>query len=418
MRAVLVTAALVAACGCSSDTVPATPSGSGGNGSDGGNHSDAHSPDAGSGVTPAPEGDPFTTLAEWHLFEDAAKQRPSDGVVPYDVVSQLYADYAAKRRFIYVPAGKKIGYSPTEKWALPVGTILVKTFSYLADARDPSKGERLLETRLLIHETDGWAPHTYVWDAAQTTATMKVGGAVIDSQFVDPSGTNRTNGYIVPSENDCRGCHGRLGETDTLGGRTRQFDRDNEYGSGPENQIDHLAKLGLFDTAPDPAASRVHLVDPFGSAPISERARSYLDGNCAHCHVPGTAQGSSSGLWLDWDSTGPTAAKNHWGYCKDRPSAAGGGTCGLLFDIVPGKPGESILICRVNSTQTKEKMPTVGRNLVHTEGVNLLRDWISSLQGSCGTSAPPDGGAPPDAGTTDSGPGDSGGPSDAANADG
>src|SRR5262249_10420118 len=160
-------------------------------------------------------------------------------VVPYDVNSQLFADYATKHRFIYVPAGKTIGYDPVNTWSLPVGTILVKTFSYLADARDPSKGERLLETRLLIHESAGWAPHPHVGDAAQTTATRKVGGDVIDSQFVDPSGQSRTNGYVVPSENDCRSCHGRLGSTDTLGGRTLQLDRDNDYGRGPENQIDH-----------------------------------------------------------------------------------------------------------------------------------------------------------------------------------
>src|SRR6185436_9179905 len=110
----------------------------------------------------------------------------------------------------------------------------------------------------------------------------------------------------------------------------------------------------------------------------------------------GNFQASSSGLWLDWASTGPTAPTNHWGYCKDRPSAAGGGTCGLLFDIVPGKPNESILICRTASTLPKEKMPTIGRNLVHTEGVQLLSDWIASLSGRCGKPA-----TPPDAGTSD-----------------
>jgi uncharacterized repeat protein (TIGR03806 family) len=413
-RAVFFAAALLA-CGCSSDTAPAAPSGDGGGGSSG-SKGDARAADSGSGVTPAPEGEPYSTLDEWHLFEDAVKQSPGVRVVPYEVVSQLYADYTTKRRFIYVPEGKKVGYSATEKWAMPVGTILVKTFAYPADTRDPSKGERLLETRLLIHEASGWVPHTYVWDAAQKSATLKVGGDVIDSQFIDPSGKDRTNGYIVPSENDCRGCHGRLGETDTLGGRTRQLDRDNDYGSGPENQIDHMARLGFFDSAPEPAASRVHLVDPFGSASLSERARSYMDGNCAHCHVPGTAQGSSSGLWLDWDSTGPTAAKNHWGYCKDRPSAAGGGTCGLLFDIVPGRPDESILICRVNSTLTKEKMPTVGRNLVHTEGVALLRDWIASIPGSCGN--PPQTDAGVEAGAPDGAPSDSGSPGDGSKSDG
>lgn len=354
--------------------------------------------DAGRGVTPAPEGSPYQTLAEWHLFTDARAQTPADRVVPYQVIAQLFSDYAYKRRFVYVPEGKQIGYSPTDKWSFPVGTILVKTFSYLTDGKDPKNGERLLETRLLIHESSGWAPHTYKWNEAQTSATLQPGGATIDgAQVVTSSGERVTNAYIVPSENDCRTCHGRLGHTDTLGGRTRQLDRDNDYGGGPENQIDHLVQLGLLDTAPEPFASRVHLVDPFGTAPISERARSYLDGNCAHCHEPGTSAGSASGFWVDYPSTDPTVVQNaHWGLCK-QPTAASGSTCGLQFDIVPGKPDESIIVCRMESTSARARMPPIGRNLVHAEGVALVRDWISGMSGGCGGQRSPDAGAPGDA---------------------
>lgn len=353
----------------------------------------------GTGVTPAPEDEPFTTLAEWHLFTDARKQAPATRVVPYEVISQLFADYAAKYRFLYVPEGARIGYSPTAKWSLPLGSILVKTFSYLTDARDPSEGERLLETRLLIHESSGWAPHTYVWNAEQTSATLKVGGDVIDGTFIDPSGNARTNSYIVPSENDCRSCHGRLGHTDTLGGRTRQLDRDHDYGAGPENQLDHLASLGLFDRAPEANAERFHLVDPLGTAGVVDRVRSYFDGNCAHCHQPGDFAASSTGFWLDYDSTDPLTGRTaSWGLCK-QPTAAGGATCGHQFDVVPGKPDDSIIVCRLESTLPKVRMPPIGRNLVHAEGAALVREWIQDQGGQCGT--------PPD---TDAGKGDASGP--------
>jgi uncharacterized repeat protein (TIGR03806 family) len=368
--------------------------------------------DGGSGeVTPAPEGTPYPTLSEWHLFRDAARQVPADHVIPYDVISPLFSDYTAKRRFLYVPAGSKIAYSPTDKWGLPVGSILVKTFSFLADARDPSKGERLLETRLLIHESSGWTPHTYVWNAEQTSATLKTGGDTIPSHFIDMSGAERTDQYTVPSVNDCRNCHGLFGRTDTLGGRTRQLDRDYDYGNGPENQIDHLAALGLFDKAPEPASARVHLVDPFGTAPLHARARSYFDANCGHCHQPGKATGSSSGYWLDYASTEPTEPKANWGFCKV-PAAAGGATCGRQFDVVPGSPDESIIVCRLESTQAKVRMPSVGRNLIHAEGVALVRQWISGLAGHCGPSEADAGnpGTPP----IDAGPGDAGGSADGA----
>jgi len=366
--------------------------------------------EGGIGVTPAPEGEPYQTLAEWHLFVDAVKQTPNVDVVPYEVISPLFADYASKRRFIYVPPGVKIAYSPTDKWGFPVGTILVKTFSYLADARDATKGERLLETRLLLHETDGWVPHTYVWNAAQTEATLDVAGDVIDSTFIDSNGKTVTDGYTVPSGNDCRGCHGKLGQTDTLGGRTRQLDRDNDYGNGPENQLDHLAKLGLFDTPPEAAADRVHLVDPFGTAPVFERVRAYFDGNCSQCHQPGNSQGSLSGLWLDFDSTATGEPSVNWGFCK-QPASAGGATCARQFDVVPGKPDDSIMTCRLESQLAKVKMPPVGRNLVHTEAVALIREWITGMTGLCGAPTKP---PPPDAGAIDSG---SGVPADAAPGD-
>jgi uncharacterized repeat protein (TIGR03806 family) len=415
----LCAAALLA--GCSSDrAAPATTRDGGGPEAGGADASSSSLRDASpaKGVTAAPDGSPWNTLAEWHLFTDPVKQVPQERVVPYDVNSQLFADYAQKRRFLYVPPGATIQYAATDTWKLPVGTILVKTFSYLADARDPIKGERLLETRLLIHEADGWVPRTYVWDDAQRTATLEVAGTVLPSKFIDSSGSTVSNAYVVPSGSTCRECHGTLGVTDTLGGRTRQLDRDQDYGSGPENQIDHLAKLGFFAAAPEPVAARQRLVDPFDKAsPLQERVRSYFDANCGHCHQPaqgGVKRGAtSSGLFLDYPSTAPGQSDEYWGRCK-QPAAAGGGTCGRPLDVVPGLPGESILLCRLESTTSKSQMPPVGRNLVHAEGVALIREWVAQLPGGCGAPPPPppplDAGAGKDAAlppptVTDSGPG-------------
>jgi uncharacterized repeat protein (TIGR03806 family) len=368
-------------------------------------------------VTPAPEGLPHETLAEWHLFVDTVEQVPTPRLVPYDVNAELFADYAFKRRFIYVPEDVHIGYEATEKWRLPVGTILVKTFSYPFDARDLTKGERLLETRLLIHESAGWATHTYVWDSAQTTARLEPSGDILAVNFVDAAGNDVSSNYVVPTEDECRQCHGKAPATNTLGGRTRQLDRDHDYGNGPENQIDHFDLLGLFERAPEPASSRQRLVDPFGTAPIGERARAYLDGNCAHCHQPDDAFGSLSGLWMDYASTDPNNdSALHMGVCK-KPTSAAGSTCGYLFDVVPGKPDESILICRLEATSPRMRMPPVGRTLVHEQGARLLRDWISTLTGSCGATPAPEAGAPDgggDAGKADAATVDSASPSDAS----
>jgi uncharacterized repeat protein (TIGR03806 family) len=317
-------------------------------------------------------------LDEWHLFADPAAQTPAEGVIPYDVIAPLFSDYTTKYRFLYVPPGKKIGYHDTDRWDLPEGAILIKTFAYPIDARAPEKGRRLLETRLFVREPDGFVPHTYEWDEAQTKAVRKVAGDTIEASWIDEKGMTRHNSYEVPNTNVCLECHGKVGLTGSLGSRTRQWNREHDYGKGLENQIDHLAALGLFDVTPPPAAVRQTVVDPFGTAPASDRGRAYLDANCSHCHgVVGLAKGTA--FWLDWDHTDPIKGNpTDWGVCKV-PASAGGGTCGLGFDVVPGHSELSIVPCRVGTLESKIAMPPVGHQLVHDEGVAVLNAWIDAM---------------------------------------
>lgn len=317
-------------------------------------------------------------LTEWNLFVDAREHSPGPRTVPYTVISPLFSDYAAKRRFVFLPEGKQIGYEPENMWRFPVGSVLVKTFSYPFDMRAPEKGERLLETRLLVFTEAGLKPHTYVWNEDQTEAIRKVSGTAFATSWLNEVGEAVANRYSVPNTNQCYECHGEGKEADALGLRTRQLD----LGEGSENQVDRFAALGLLDRTPEPRAERERLVDPFSAAAsISERARSYLDANCAQCHKQG-GDASASGMWLDWPHTAPDQDPSVWGVCK-RPTSAGGATCGLEVDIVPGQPEASIYMCRVESHEAKVKMPPLGRNMVHTEGVQLLADWIRSLEGSC-----------------------------------
>ena len=63
--------------------------------------------------------------------------------------------------------------------------------------------------------------------------------------------------------------------------------------------------------------------------------------------------------------------------------AAGHGSGELLFDMVHGKPDESILIHRLDSIEPKVMMPEIGRSTIHREGVELIRAWVASVQGNC-----------------------------------
>ncbi len=64
--------------------------------------------------TPAPEGSPYATLDEWHLFADARAQTPAEGVIPYDVNAPLFSDYTAKLASSGCPrAPRSAGTTPT-----------------------------------------------------------------------------------------------------------------------------------------------------------------------------------------------------------------------------------------------------------------------------------------------------------------
>lgn len=341
----------------------------------GGDDDDGGSSNGPSAVTPAPPGEPWDTLEEWHLFDDGKAQAPNDRVEAYDVISPLWSDAALKYRFLHVPEGSTIGYENEARWKLPVGTILVKTFAFPVDARDPALGRRLIETRLLVHEPNAWVPHTYIWNDEQTSAQRQAAGATVSVSYIGSDGAQKSQEYGIPNTNQCHECHGAGDALDTLGGRTRQLDRDHEYATGTENQIDHLAALGWLDSTPP--AQRDKLVDPAGSAPLDERARSYLDANCGHCHTSGGGA-AQSGTLFAWTDTVATADPKTYGVCKV-PTSAGGATCGLTHDIVPGKPEESVLICRMSSRESKVQMPPLATRIVDGQGLALIGEWIASL---------------------------------------
>ena len=100
----------------------------------------------------------------------------------------------------------------------------------------------------------------------------------------------------------------------------------------------------------------------YGDAPLEERARAWLDINCSHCHNPA---GPANTTALDLRSANADARL--WGICKP-PVAAGRATGDHLFDIVPGKPDDSILAYRITSSEPGVMMPETGRQLVDERG--------------------------------------------------
>jgi uncharacterized repeat protein (TIGR03806 family) len=326
---------------------------------------------------PAASG-PFERLSQYGLFAGApAEQVPAEGVIPYDLNSALFSDYAEKSRFVKLPPGTHAAYHESETFEFPIGTVIAKTFAYPRDARDPSKGRRLIETRVLRRDVDGWIALPYVWNAAQTEATLDVAGDAVDVRWIHGDGRERTNSYIIPNVNQCKGCHQSGGSLMPIGPKARHLNRDFAYRDGRENQLARWVRLGALDGAPPPdRAPRLAAWDDPRSGSLEARARAWLEINCAHCH---NSQGPARNAGLDLSASQTNPAL--FGVNKP-PVAAGIGSGGRMYDIVPGRPDESILAYRIASTHPGVMMPELGKRLVHEEGVALVREWITAMAGA------------------------------------
>lgn len=339
------------------------------------------------------EAPPERYLAAYNLFAwDPSTGFSFNGrVVPYELNSALFTDYALKQRAVYIPEGVAAAYQPNEILDLPVGTVLVKNFYFPADLRAPTANLRLVETRLLVHASDGWRAFPYVWDAAQENAEYTPGGGMEVISFIAANGTTETAQYLIPQRNQCQACHERpdnLGNRaiTPIGPKARHLHRDRDYGpgTGVVDQLRHLEALGMLtglpvDDATVPRAYDFAPVEASGVASVlpadlDRAARDYLDINCAHCHAPNAQAGMTSQLFLNHDNTDLFRL----GYCK-RPGSAGSGTGGFEFDIVPGSPDVSILYYRMHTEMPGAMMPLLGRSLEHQAGAALIYAWIAAM---------------------------------------
>ena len=295
--------------------------------------------------------------------------------MPYALKSPLFSDYAHKLRFVQLPDGSKIPYNPDSVLQFPVGTKIVKTFFYYDDERQPEKGRRLIETRVLMHEEKGWKALPYIWNEDQTDAFLEVAGGKTEVSFVNAAGGKMKFDYQVPNMNQCKSCHERNGVMTPIGPSARQLNGVFDYDSQSMNQLVKWHETGALQALPQDASAIPSLVDYNDpSKPLEERALAYLDVNCGHCHNA-AGQAQTSGLFLDWKTKDKTA----YGFMKT-PVAAGRGSGGRQFDIVPGRPDQSILYYRMASTDPGVMMPELGRKVNHAEGLKLIEAWIKSLQ--------------------------------------
>jgi len=333
-------------------------------------------------------------LSDYNLFADAAEPTSgaNSGGLIYDLNTPLFTDYASKYRFVFVPDGQSATYHATEAFEFPVGSVMVKTFALPVNtAQRGIANEELIETRLLIRREGGWSALPYVWNAEKSDAVLSKAGAVLDKTVVHNSQTMNFD-YVVPKVTDCKQCHQFLEDGDTssrfvpIGPKARNLNKTFAYEFGTANQLTAWQNLGLLSGVPADLGS-VPLVPAYNDgdetalasrtdAEIMALAKGYLDVNCAHCHRP-EGNASNTGLKLEfWRPYNDGDQGSAHGTCR-KPVAFGGGS--LSFDVIPGNPDESILHFRMDTDVPGDRMPEIGRDLVHAEGVALIREWINRL---------------------------------------
>jgi len=348
-----------------------------------------------------PAGQAPEQLSAWGVvFSNGEYFELNENVLPYDLNTPLFTDYALKMRTVWMPEGEAAIYNADDEFEFPVGTIISKTFHYEKAAgwsaiapkvirSDQESGlddqgqldldqYALIETRLLVRYKDGWRAYPYVWNSDQNEAWLEIAGDIRNLSLVDASGSLDFL-YVVPDVNQCAGCHAP-NHTDAdirpIGPKARHLNRRYDYGEMQANQIEHWRQAGVLVNINDPIPASARWAGP-GQASIEERARAYLDINCAHCHNSAGAA-DTSGLHLNIEAP----LDRNFGICKS-PTAVGQGSGDRLYDIYPGKPEESILIYRMEHTDPAIAMPELGRSTVHTEGVLIVSEWIAGLEGGC-----------------------------------
>jgi len=292
-------------------------------------------------------------LSETGIYADGAGTVPGPGAVVYVPAHPLFSNGADKERLLFLPPGVRITPEddPAAPWAFPVGTVLVKSFSF--DDVDDRAGEVKLETRILARRAEGWLYALYHWNADGTEAALaRADWRATPLRLTDAAGT--TFEYTLPGRLECRGCHEAPGLTPVLGLARWQVP----------------AALTEVFSRPPAAAD----VGAFARTPAETEALGYFVGNCAYCHNGRDTSENAAFSLEPPDAVGNTVEQ------ETDSSASGVGV-----RVVPGDPEgsaifEAVVLARAADYPGDLKpMPPFGIDRVDPHAAQLMRRWILEL---------------------------------------
>jgi len=312
---------------------------------------------------------PYENLSQYNFFQGELKNlEPVYGVVPYELISSLFTDYSIKNRFLWMPDGVSAEYiSSSSVFDFPVGTILIKNFSY--DDVLPEMISKNIETRLMIKKENGWIFADYIWNEDQTEASFSLEGSVVDISWLQ-NGEERNISYRIPSASECLTCHKISDGAIPNGVKPRNINKTLDYRANSMNQLDKWMEMGYLNSYPSDLEAVANWKDL--SEPLEKRVRSYIDINCAHCHSENT-HCEYRPIRLSFEATEDLA---NMGVCLTPDTNLGNGT-DLIIN--PGNIDRSVLHFRMTSNEEQYRMPLIGRSIVHDEAIAMIEEWINSL---------------------------------------
>ena len=295
---------------------------------------------------------PYENLSQYNFFQGELKNLdPVYGVIPYELISSLFTDYSIKNRFLWMPDGVSAEYiSSSSVFDFPVGTILIKNFSY--DDVLPEMISKNIETRLMIKKESGWIFADYIWNEDQTEASFSLDGSVVDISWLQ-NGEERNISYRIPSASECLTCHKISDGAIPNGVKPRNINKTLDYRSNSMNQLDKWMEMGYLNSYPTDLEAVANWKDL--SEPLERRVRSYIDINCAHCHSDNT-HCEYRPIRLSYEATEDLA---NMGVCLTPDTNLGNGT-DLIIN--PGNIDRSVLHFRMTSnavSYTHLTLPTI-----------------------------------------------------------
>ena len=289
-------------------------------------------------------------LSQLNLFVgDLNTLAINSNMFKYELNTQLFTDYAHKLRIIGLPEGTALEYADDGFPIFPTGTLIAKTFYYNLDETNPNSGQKIIETRVLIKEETEWTIGNYVWNEDQTDAVLDQNQYNVTVDFVNETGDDVTVNYVVPGANDCTKCHSNSNNITPIGPKLRTMN----FNVDGVNQLQYFIDNGQLINAPNPTqiSSLPNWEDDINYS-LEERSRAYFDVNCAHCHT--------TGGFCEFQSTLNLAFETN-------------------FDDTNIFQRRFSISNRMATYSPGISMPFIGTTMVHTEGFDLIQEYLDSL---------------------------------------